>query len=49
MLYKYLWQDKQVDGRRLTSRATVRPQADDSTNSDTFSSGHFCPWANVLF
>ena len=49
MLYKYLWQDKQVNGRRLASRATVRPQADDSINFDTFSSGCFCPWANVLF
>lgn len=49
MLYKYLWQDKQVDGRRLASRATVRPQADDSTNFDTLVQRCFCPWANVLF
>lgn len=43
MLYKYLWQDKQVNGRRLASRATVRPQADDSTNFDTLVQGVFVP------
>lgn len=41
MLSKYLWQDKEVDEKKLASGATVKPQAGDYNNFDTSSSGLF--------
>lgn len=41
MLSKYLWQDREVDEKKLASGATVKPQAGDSNNFDTSSSGLF--------
>lgn len=41
MLSKYLWQDKEEDGKKLAYRATVKPQADDTNNFDSSNLGLF--------